>query len=204
VWFDVWKCCSVPGTGVGYDDAVNFFVRLPSKRGDEPIVIKDPELLNWIKFLAFYPDLCDEEIALIEESTSGASEMLQEAKMSVGTDQEREMIQARERYRHDQASRVFEYEEQTRSLGAEITALTTDNRFKDVKISSLAADKLKSERKLIARMLRVRFNAPDAASPVRSDLIDTAETLDRLLDYSADRKDYDAFLKNSASCDGGN
>jgi len=73
LWFDVWKCRSVLGTGLGYDDVVNIFVRLPSERGEEPVGIKDPELLNWIKFLAFFPDLSDEEIALIEESTSGVS-----------------------------------------------------------------------------------------------------------------------------------
>jgi len=113
--------------------------------------------------------------------------------MFVGTDQEREIMQARERYWHDQASRSFEYEKQIRLLGAEITSLTADNR-------SLAANKLKSDRKSIARMLRVRFNVPDADSLGRLDAIDAAETLERLLDYSADCKDYDSFLKNLASC----
>jgi len=217
LWFDVWKYHSVLDSGLGYDDAVNIFVRIPSRRGENPVGVKDPELLNWIKLLAFYPNLSDEEIATIKESTFGATELLQEAEMFVGTQQEHELMQARERYWHDQASKNAGYEKRINvltsinssltaknsSLTAENSSLTAGLRNMELELrsvtSKLRSDKLNAERKSIARMLRVRFNAPVASSLERLNRIDSLENLEILSDFSADCKDYNEFLEKLES-----
>ena len=212
VWFDVWKYRSVLGTDLGYDDAVNIFVRLPSKRGEEPIGVKDPELLNWLKFLAFYPNLTEEELARIQESTSGVTELCQGAEMFPRTKEEHEFWSARERYWHDRASVLEDYEEyekqinsltaENSSLTTEVSSLTAANSSLTAANSSLTAEissRLNSERKLIAKMLQVRFGAPVANLTARLNKIESSETLDRLSDLSAVCNDYDAFLTELAN-----
>jgi len=65
--------------------------------------------------------------------------------------------------------------------------------------SKLRSDKLDAERKSIARMLRVRFNAPVASSLERLNRIDSLENLEILSDFSADCKDYNEFLEKLES-----
>ncbi len=221
VWFDVWKYQSMLGLGFGYEEAFNIFVRLPTNRDEKPVGIKDPELLNWIELIAFYPYLSDEEIALIEGSTSGASEILEEMKMFAGTKYEHELIQAKERYWHDQASRVYEYEEelrakdatirardvtirsqgeQLRSQGEQLRSQGEQLQSQGERLRSATTGKLAVERKMIAKTLSFRFNKPVAASLALLDAIDSSETLNRLSDISDECKDYDDFLKHLANC----
>jgi len=243
LWFDVWKYRSVLDSGLGYDNAINIFVRLPSSRDEQPVGIKDPELLNWLKFLAFFPNLSDEEIVTIKKSTSGVKELCEEAEMFVGTRAERELMIARERYWHDRASIRADYEEQLQvvsaknsflvaensSLTAKNSSLTAANSSLTAKNSSLTAanssltaknsslieeirsikekleeretGRLTTERKTLANMLRARFNVPITTSLARLNGIDSLETLDKLLDFSADCEDYDAFLAYLTSCE---
>ena len=208
LWFDVWKYRSVLDSGLGYDNAVNIFVRLPRKRDERPVGIKDPELLNWLEFLAFYPEMSEEEIAAIQESTSGITELCEEAEMFVGTREEHELMMARERYWHDRASIRADYEEQIQEMAAKnsfllakTSSLTAENSSLLAKNSSLTAEKLRSERKSVAAMLRARFNVPVEKSLASLNEIDSSEILDRLLDFSLDCKDYDAFLTELASYD---
>ena len=221
VWFDVWKYRSTLDSGLGYEDAINIFVRLPTSRDEKPIGINDPELLNWIDLIAFYPYLSDEEIELIERSTSGATEILQDVKMFAGTKYEHELIQAKERYWHDQASRVYEYEEeirakdaairtrdetirsqgeQLRSQGEQLRSRDDQLRSQGEQLRSVTTERLAAERKIIARTLSFRFNKPVAASLALLDVIDSSETLNRLSDISDECKDYDDFLKHLANC----
>jgi len=138
--------------------------------------------------------MSDEEIASIKESTFGVSELLQEAETFVGARQERELMRARERYWHDQNSLRGDYEEQTRVRDAKILTMESETR-------SMTSGKLKSERRSIAQMLRIRFGAPIRTLIARLNRIDSSETLDQLSDYSVVRKDYDAFLEDLSSCD---
>ncbi len=200
VWFDVWKYRSTLDSGLGYEDAINIFVRLPTSRDEKPIGINDPELLNWIDLIAFYPYLSDEEIELIERSTSGATEILQDVKMFAGTKYEHELIQAKERYWHDQASRVYEYEEEIRAKDAAIRTRDETIRSKDAAFRTLEMEKLISERKLLAKTLRFRFNLSAETSLALLNEIDSSETLNRLSDLSDECKDYDDFLKKLANC----
>ncbi len=200
VWFDVWKYRSTLDSGLGYEDAINIFARLPTSRDEKPIGINDPELLNWIDLIAFYPYLSDEEIELIERSTSGATEILQDVKMFAGTKYEHELIQAKERYWHDQASRVYEYEEEIRAKDAAIRTRDETIRSKDAAFRTLEMEKLISERKLLAKTLRFRFNLSAETSLALLNEIDSSETLNRLSDLSDECKDYDDFLKKLANC----
>ena len=126
--------------------------------------------------------------------------------MFVGTKEERALMRARERYWHDRATirdDYEDYEEQIGSLSAEVSSLTAENSSLTAENSSLTAEissRLNSERKLIARLLQVRFGAPATSLTARLNKIKSSETLDRLSDLSAICESYDAFLTELENC----
>ncbi len=107
------------------------------------------------------------------------------------TKEEHEFWSARERYWHDRASVLEDYEEYEK----QINSLTAENSSLTAEISS----RLNSERKLIAKMLQIRFGAPVANLTVRLNKIKSSETMDRLSNLSAVCDDYDAFLAELAN-----
>lgn len=113
--------------------------------------------------------------------------------MFIGTKAERERLQAKERYWHDLASRVYEFEEEIRAREAVI-------RSQDEKLRSIKIWKLAAERKVIAKTLFFRFNKPVATSLALLNEIDSSETLNRLSDVGDECESYDDFLKKLADC----
>ena len=129
------------------------------------------------------------------------------------TKEENEFWLTRERYWHDRASVLEDYEEyekQINSLTTEVSSLTAANSSLTAEISSLTAanssltaeisSRLNSERKLIAKILQIRFGAPVANLTARLNEIESSETLDKLSDLSAVCEDYDVFLTELANC----
>ncbi len=77
--FDVWTHHSALDAELGFDDATNILVRIPLSWIRQPVGINDPELLNWLHFIAYYPRyLSDEELATIKESAFGITELCRE------------------------------------------------------------------------------------------------------------------------------
>jgi len=139
----------------------------------------------------FYPDLDDKKIATIKESTPGASELLQEAEKIVETREEREIMDARERYWHDQAAINSyiqkEYDELMRSVASgEIT---------------MKEAKAKFIRNSIAEILDIRFREPVETTLELLNRIDSIEALERLHKMILDHKDYESFLAELSKYD---
>ncbi len=120
--------------------------------------------------------------------------------MFIGTKAERELLQAKERYWHDQASRVYEFEEEIRAREAVIRSQDEKLRSQNEELRSLTTRRLAAERKVIAKTLFFRFNKPVATSLALLNEIDSSETLNRLSDVGDECESYDDFLKKLADC----
>ena len=135
------------------------------------------------------------------------------------TKEEHEFWSARERYWHDRASVLEDYEEYEKQINAlttansslttEVSSLTAANSSLTTEVSSLTAanssltaeisSRLNSERKLLAKILQIRFGASVANLTARLNKIESSETLDRISDLSAVCNDYDEFLTELAN-----